>query len=278
VGARTTCKRGIAVDPKTPPSAALAPTPSSPGVSWWYNWTTEGIGGDSRLEFVPMVWDGTTYSQCCGSNCNYGGNCDPSLGHLHAAPPTGSFAYLFGFNEPNFYAQADMTYQQSAAAWPSFVATAKAIGAKTVSPGMNFCGSAADPTLCSDPNVTDPYTYLSDFLKQCPGGCQVDHLSVHWYSYGTPCDLPNLQGYLSGYTQFGKPIWLTEFSCDPSRSVAENKAFMLAAIPWLEKNPNIFRYSWFSADPIPAALLMNADGSLTDLGTTYVGLAQTACK
>jgi Glycosyl hydrolase catalytic core len=289
VGVRTTCKRGVAVDPKNPPGVALAPTGTLPGVSWWYNWTADGAGGDSHMEFVPMVWDGTTYSQCCsGRVCDprvplppndYGGNCDPSLGHLHAAPPTGSFGYLLGFNEPNFYAQADMIYQQSAAAWPSFMATAKALGAKTVAPAMNFCGSPADPTLCSDPAVTDPVTYLNDFLKQCPGGCPVDHLSVHWYSYGSGCDLASLQGYLSLYAGFGKPIWLSEFSCDPSHSAADNKAFMLKAIPWLESNPNIFRYAWFSVPggDTPAAVLQNADGSLTDLGKTYVGLPQTAC-
>jgi hypothetical protein len=281
VSVRTTCKRGIAVDPKYPPAASLAPSASSsPGVSWWYNWTTDGTGGDGRMEFDPMVWDGTTYATCCGSNCKFGGNCDPSLGHLHAAPPTGSFAYLLGFNEPNFYAQADMTYGQSAAAWPSLVATARAAGAKTVSPAMNFCGSPADPTLCSDPNVTSPDAYLTDFFGACTG-CEVDYLSVHWYSYGSPaCDLPSLQGYLSLYAKFGKPIWLTEFSCDPSHSAADNKAFMQMAIPWLESNPNIFRYAWFSVPggDTPAAVLQNPDGSLTDLGKTYVGLPQTACK
>jgi hypothetical protein len=48
---------------------------------------------------------------------------------------------------------------------------------------------------------------------------------------------------------------------------------MQAAVPYLESNPNVFRYSWFSASAIPNAELMNSDGSLTDLGTTYVGLA-----
>ena len=41
---------------------------------------------------------------------------------------------------------------------------------------------------------------------------------------------------------------------------------MRAAIPYLESNPKVFRYSWFSADPIPNAKLMNADGSPTTLG------------
>jgi hypothetical protein len=145
---------------------------------------------------------------------------------------------------------------------------------------VNFCGSSTDSSQCSDPAVTDPYTYLKDFFAACPG-CQVDYVAVHWYN----CDLPSLQAYLEGnvdaggtlqgFVQFGKPIWLTEFACDPSHSVADQKAYMQAAVPYLEGNPRVFRYSWFSAASIPNAELANADGSLTELGTTYVGLAQS---
>jgi len=47
---------------------------------------------------------------------------------------------------------------------------------------------------------------------------------------------------------------------------------MRAAIPYLESNPHVFRYSWFSADPIPNARLVNSDGSPTALGQVYVSL------
>lgn len=149
-------------------------------------------------------------------------------------------------------------------------AHATAAGIPLVSPAVNFCGSASDTSQCSDHSVTDPYTYLTDFLAACPG-CEVDYIAVHWYN----CDLPSLQGYLEGnedaggglvgFVQFGKPIWLTEFACDGSHSVADQTAYMQAAVPYLEANPNIFRYSWFSASPIPNAQLANSDGSLTDL-------------
>ena len=48
---------------------------------------------------------------------------------------------------------------------------------------------------------------------------------------------------------------------------------VLVAIPYLENNPHVFRYSWFSADPIPNARLMNSDGSPTALGLVYASLA-----
>jgi hypothetical protein len=250
------CKRGIASNGA--PSSALAPSASQPGVSWWYDWSDKGAAPPAGVEFVPMIW---------GSN------------NLAGPIPAGS-RFLLGFNEPNFKAQSNLTPQQAATDWPKVEALAKAAGIPLVSPAVNFCGSASNPSGCSDPTVTDPYTWLKDFFGACTG-CEVDYVAVHWYN----CDLPSLKAYiegntstgggLQGFVQFGKPIWLTEFSCGGSSTEAQQKAYMQAAVPYLESNPHVFRYSWFSASPIPSAVLTNADGSLNDLGTTYVSLPQS---
>jgi hypothetical protein len=179
----------------------------------------------------------------------------------------GGAAFVLTFNEPNFKSQSNLTAAQAASLWPTI--EAKAAGLPIVGPGMNYCGPADQ---C---NGTDPFKYLTDFFAAC-AGCRVDYVAAHWYN----CDLPSLRDYLEtgsnmpGFEQFDKPIWLTEFSCDPSASEAQQEAYMRAAIPYLESNPRVFRYSWFSADPIPKAKLMNADGSPTALGTVYIGLPQ----
>ena len=250
------CKRGVAMN--AAPSAAFAPTvssPSSPGISWWYNWANQSPGGGAPIEFVPMIWGGQSLSQSIPS----------------------SSRYLLGFNEPNFNTQANLTVQQAASDWPQVQAKAAALGIPVVSPGVNFCGSASDSSQCAQASVTDPYTYLKDFFAACDG-CKVDYIAAHWYN----CDVPSLRSYLEGggdgglqgFAQFGKPIWLTEFSCDTTHSVADQKAYMQAAVPYLESNPNVTRYAWFNAGPIPNAELTNSDGSLTDLGKTYVALPQ----
>lgn len=232
-------KRGIAAN--TAPGAAFYPS-----VGWWYNWAIRSSGANVGIEFVPMVWDEATVS---------------------SAIPSGS-KYLLGFNEPNFFAQANLSPTQAAGYWPTLQANAASAGVGIVGPGMNFCGPAAQ---C---HGTDPYQYLKDFFAACTN-CQVDFVAVHWYN----CDLASLRDYLepggnlAGFEQFGKPIWLTEFSCDPSATVAQQEAYMRAAIPYLESNPKVFRYSWFSADPIPNAKLVNSDGSPTALGQVYIGLA-----
>jgi hypothetical protein len=251
----TACKRGIASNGA--PSSAFAPTASSPGVWWWYNWASQSPGGDPRIEFVPMIWGGMSLTQTI---------------------PAAS-RHLLGFNEPNFNnGQADLTSQQAAADWPAVEAIAR--GIPIASPSVNFCGSASDASACTDPSVTDPYTYLKDFFAACMG-CRVDYTAVHAYD----CDVPSLRDYiegntdaggtLPGFVQFGKPIWVTEFSCDATHSVADQKAYMQAAVPYLESNPHVMRYAWFNAKPIPNGELVNADGSLNDLGATYVALPQS---
>jgi putative glycosyl hydrolase len=237
-GAAPTCKRGIAAN--TAPGAAFFPA-----VGWWYNWSLSRSGGNTGIEFVPMVWGSST---------------------VNGTIPAGS-KYLLGFNEPNFKAQSNLTAQAAAAAWPALQTNARNAGILAiVGPGLNFCGPAAD---C---NGTDPYVYLRDFLTACTN-CQVDHIAVHWYD-----DFASLRAYiesnasLAGWVQFGKPIWLTEFSLGGSATVAQQEAFMRQAIPYLESQPNVFRYSWFSANPIPNARLINSDGSPTALGQVYISL------
>jgi hypothetical protein len=244
------CKRGIASN--AAPSSAFAPTASSPGISWWYNWAAQpASGGDPSIEFVPMIWGG---------------------GSLGASIPSSS-KYLLGFNEPNAKSQANLTTQQAAADWPAVEAKAAPLGISIASPGVNFCATSD----CSEPSITDPYTYLQNFISACDG-CKIDYIAVHWYN----CDLPSLRAYLEGngdgglqgFVQFGKPIWITEFSCPKASSVADQMAYMQEAIPYLENNSHVMRYAWFNANPIPNAELMNADGTPTDLGKLYVGLAQ----
>ncbi len=232
----STCKRGVAAN--TAPGAAFVPA-----LGWSYDWALTSAGGTAQIEFVPMVWGKATVGD---------------------ALPAAS-KYLLGFNEPNFQNGANLTAQKAAGYWPMIEAQAN--GAKIVSPAVNFCGPAAQ---C---NGTDPYQYLKDFFTACPQ-CQVDYIAVHWYN----CDLPSLQDYLEpggnleGFEQFNRPMWVTEFSCDGSASLADQEAYMKVAIPYLEGNPHVFRYSWFSAGPIPNAELINTDGSPTALGQTYIDL------
>lgn len=220
----------------------------SKGNSWWYNWyyepeaTVASYFKSLGIEFVPMVWGGT-----------------PNADNLVAKIPEGA-KYLLGFNEPNFGDQANMTPQQAASLWPILEDIAKRRNLKIVGPAVNYCGGNC--------NQTDPIQWLKDFFAACPN-CQVDYIALHWYA----CTGPGLTGFLDSFRQFGKPIWLTEFSCGESwaYSLQGQTKYMYEALTILETDPDIFRYAWFAgrSTAIPNVNLLGNNGQLTSLGKLY---------
>ena len=175
--------------------------------------------------------------------------------------------FLLGYNEPNFFAQANLSAQQAAADWPVLEASAQAHGLGLVSPAVNYCGDDnAGTGPCHD---TNPVSYLDDFFAACQG-CQVDYVAVHWYN----CDGDSLNSYLDLFKKFNKPLWVTELACayGGDTSVAGQEQYMREAVPILEARTDVYRYAWFSGDPIPNARLLNGDGSPTALGQVYLSL------
>lgn len=230
----------------------------SRGMSWWYNWSPTPEAGaasvyqSAGVAFVPMVWGGT-----------------PNADQLAASIPAGA-QYLLGFNEPNFRSQANMTPSRAAQLWPILEDVARRKGLKLVAPAVNYCGDCV-----SEGGVTfsDPVTYLDAFFAACPS-CQVDYIAVHWYA----CDLGALQWYIGLFKKYNKPIWLTEFACGDRPhdqiTLALQKEYMTAAVNYLENEPAVFRYAWFSGrnNEIPNINLLGNSGQLTELGQLYVSL------
>lgn len=238
------CKRGIAW-----PGGKLDNAEVNSQLTWWYRWNISAQGVGAGLEFVPMMANG-------------GMNVDDASKAIRT-----DAKYLLGYNEPNFHSQANLTAAQAAADWPKVEAVAKAHNLEIVSPAVNYCGD--DKTGTGPCNGTNPAAYLKDFFAAC-ANCQVDYVAVHWYN----CDGKSLNSYLDMFKQFGKPVWLTEFACayGGDTSVAGQEKYMREAIPILEARTDVFRYAWFSADPIPNARLLNADGSPNALGKLYLSL------
>jgi hypothetical protein len=226
----------------------------SPGISWWYNWSptpdgtlSNGYYNTVGVEFVPMVWNGNFNTTTLANQIPQGAK------------------YLLTFNEPEDANQGNLTAAKAASLWPQLQSLAQSRGLKLVSPAVNYCAGNC--------NQTNPYTWLQDFFNACTN-CQVDYVAVHSYV----CTEGSLYGYVHQFeVQFKKPIWLTEFSCGdgslPSTAANESN-YMSQAIAYLESDPMIFRYSWFtgrSNNPTTISLL-GASGVLTSLGQEYVSL------
>jgi hypothetical protein len=259
--ARSACKRGVAYGHHSKADLAALST----SVSWWYNWThvpdqalADGSYRDGGVAYVPMVWGGTFDAPAITSEI-----------------PEGA-ATLLGFNEPNFGSQSDLSAADAAALWPEIEQIADARGLSLVSPAVNFCGG--------DCQETDPFKYLDDFFAACDG-CRVDKIAFHIY---VGCNPPGenkaewLINHVETYKQrFAQPLWLTEFACDDASSSAEQEAFLRDAVAYLEGEPRVERYAWFSGrfEDIPFVDLLGADGELTSLGEAYVSApAPAVCQ
>lgn len=231
---------------------------ASKDISWWYNWAAEPeyaivtIYPGYNVDFTPMAWNAAGISKVNSY-----------------VPLDNKVKYLLGFNEPNFKEQANMTPSQAAAAWPQLQAIADQYNLKLVSPSVNYCGN------CVSENGTtynNPFDWLDDFFTACVG-CRVDYIALHWYGGGN-----SITGYIDNARKYGKPIWVTEFADWEATGVTApiQKNYLAGTTNFLERDPDIFRYSWFigrtngGASAYPYIDLYAGSGQLTPLGQLYM--------
>jgi len=254
-GQQKSFKRGVAYGHHSANDMKTA----SAGISWWYNWSSQPdydiqtTYADYKVDFVPQAWNAV------GIN-----------GIKTLVSQDNKVKYILGFNEPNFTDQANMTPSQAAAAWPQLQAIADQYGLKLVSPAVNYCGN------CVSENgtvYTNPFKWLDDFFAACPA-CRVDYIALHWYGGGN-----SITGYINDARKYGKPIWITEFAnWDNGVTVENQKSYLAGTTNFLERDPDVFRYSWFmgrtsgGATAYPYLDLYGLDGKMTDLGQIYLNV------
>ena len=258
VACAVSAKRGVAYDLAAPADLKAL----SPGVTWWYNWTSnpnKEVPADYRtrygMDYYPMLWNGHF-------------DANGILAFLRSNP---AIHYLLVLNEPNVGGQAYLTPQQAAALWPQYEAIAAKAKVKIVGPQI---------TWGTMPRFNDPVTWLDAFYAAyagAHGGRQpkIDYLGFHWYDYG-------LAGQLDRLDKYHKPIWVTEFANWHSQhdgaqitTLAEQEKQMTAMVATCESRSDVFRYAWFtgrlSPDPHFTSLL-DTPGHLTGLGRLYLSL------
>lgn len=251
------CKRGVAYGYHSEADMKAL----KPGISWWYNWAFLPDTGvrttfaNEGIAYVPMVW---------------GTKVDPAAVQREILPGAPA---LLGFNEPNFFSQANLSPEAAAKAWPAVQAVADAHGLPLVSPAVNFCGGGC--------HGADPFAYLDSFFAACPG-CRVDAIAVHIY-VGCKGEAGNrakwMVDHLKTYERrFTQPIWLTELACDDAASPADAEGFARDAVTYLESDPRVVRYAWFSGrtTEVKNVDLLGADGQLTVVGKAYVNAPENA--
>lgn len=228
-------------EPTVQPSGPYKGVANSPaaeiaelGATWCYNWGTTPQASDCADPlFVPMIWGSGSVAAALQSIANAG------------------YEVVLGFNEPNKSDQANMTVDQAIALWP---------------------GLTADPNIrVGSPAVSDDgRAWLEDFMDRVQEeGLRVDFIAMHWYGWNAgSCTAAQFQGAVNWASQWGLPVWVTEFGCMGSSNSSEQTllTFFDAAIQMLEGHPLVERYAWYPWNTYNHLFL---EGEITALGEAF---------
>ena len=209
------------------------------GATWCYNWGATPSATDCKDPlFVPMIWGSSDVAGAIKSIGNAG------------------YTTVLGFNEPNKSDQSNMSVADAIALWPTI----------TSNPNIRV----------SSPAVSDDgRSWLEDFMTQVQAkGLRVDFIAMHWYGWNAgSCVASQLEGAVNWASQWGLPVWITEFGCMGSSNTDQQTVikFFNDAVVMLNKHPLVERYAWY---PWNTYNDLYDNSVMTDLGKAYVAAPQ----
>ncbi len=218
--------------------------PSLLNVPWFYDWGVNDNSAPGR-EYTLMTWDENWVST------------EAKVDELIAKP---NITSLLTFNEPDGIGQANITWYNGAALYKRVLRTGYRMGSPATT-------------------ESEYRVWLLKFMNRAKrDSLRIDYVAVHWYDWGgwfsngfevnpdVNVVFNRFKSYVAAaYNLYKKPIWITEFNANVNRPTAVHQAFMTLALPWLETNPQVERYSYFFEDSSPEAV----SGVLTPLGQFY---------
>jgi hypothetical protein len=240
---QATCVVGQPLPTTNTPYKGVANSPaaqlSALGSTWCYNWGTTPKATDCNdPDFVPMIW---------GSD-----NVASALQGIAKA----GYTTVLGFNEPNKSDQSNISVADAITLWPDL----------TSNPNIRV-GSPA----VSD----DGRSWLEDFMKQAQSkGLRVDFIAMHWYGWNQgSCVASQLEGAVNWASQWGLPVWITEFGCMGSSNPDAQTVldFYNSAVKMLAKHPLVERYAWY---PWNTYNELYQNDTMTDLGQAFLAAPQ----
>ncbi|MFH1497880.1 MAG: cellulase family glycosylhydrolase [Verrucomicrobiota bacterium] len=252
-------KRGLCANKLSPEDIKAL----EPGVGWWYSWyheTNDGVRG-SPMQFIPMIWDEAPDRLTGAEN------------FLRRSPKP---PLLFAINEPNLTGQANLAPQDAVESWNKISRLAKSRGIPLIGPHMAIGAPGNEIVNGWDPiqNKRRNLSYMIDWMDaffHYVDPATVDGLGLH--AYGNIHELKWSVGEL--HKKYNKPVWMTEFAWWDAKDTAEEAAYMIEALDFLERDPRVAGYAWFKErmgrGPTKLNLLEEGKpGELTKLGKIYV--------
>lgn len=191
----------------------------SPAISWAYNWGSSPSGLKDSVTFIPTLW---------GPKSEF---TDDWEDNAKEAIDNGS-THLFSFNEPDLGEQANLTPDEAADAWRTYMEP--------------FSGKAK---LCA-PSVTNGggdmgLNWLSSFLKSC-SDCTIDCLNIHWYDSAS--NVEYFKKHVNDAIDLGenkKEVFLSEFAAEGSDD--DISKFLTTVMPWMDEKEKVGGYAYFMA-------------------------------
>jgi hypothetical protein len=227
----TSGKRGI---PYNDASLAKLFSNCSAQVTWGCNWGYPSNGLNSKLDFVPMLF-----------NIPASWQNTKSTKEVPTAIANGT-THILRFDEP------DPNNESPAAA---------AVAYKSLM--QQFTGKVKIRALVVSNSSSKGIAWMKQFLRNCTS-CTIEFVPFHKYAslYATKYFADYMQQIHAavGY----KKLWITKFVGDGD--AADQIEFLKTVLPWLESLSYVDRYSYFMADK---GRLINAAGN----GLSEVGMA-----
>lgn len=177
-------------------------------VSWAYNWGSSSSGLSSSFKYIPLLW---------GTSSDFTSDWSDAAS---SAISSGS-EYLFSFNEPDLSSQANLSPEDAATAYMTYMMPF-ADQAKLCAPAVTNGGGAMG------------LTWLSEFMTAC-SDCQIDCVSIHWYDSYENSDYFKDQVTNATSVGGGKPVFVSEFGCTDG-SDDDIAGFLEEVMPWMGKS------------------------------------------
>ncbi|KAI9746308.1 MAG: hypothetical protein M1818_000019 [Claussenomyces sp. TS43310] len=229
----------------------------SGSATWAYNWGT--ALNAPLFQQITMYWGPGSQGDAAG---------------VTAAINAGDSPWVLGYNEPDETSAnggCNASPQAAYDAWGDDMFQFVNLGAKLVCPAIT-----SDDTTDGATGGPSGLTWLSDFasIGNNPSQFQCSAQALHWYGVDGDDGATQAQLFISYIESantrvndiFGTsmPLWITEFSSLPVHDVDILSDFLAVAIPWLDAQDYVDRYSPFQAEDL-------VDGSsLTVAGQTFV--------
>ncbi|KII92629.1 glycoside hydrolase family 128 protein [Plicaturopsis crispa FD-325 SS-3] len=229
---------------------AVSQYTSTGKVSWYYNWGSDPVSS-ADIEYVPMLWGSKNQD-------DFAATINQTIANYHVSA-------VLGMNEPQQAGQSNLTPDEGAQMWKTYLEPLRSLGVRLGSPAPSSAPSGL--------------TWLQQFLTSCAGGCTVDFIVLHYYDVNAT----DFQRYLQSFHDaFQKPIWVTEWACqnfnDATAQCSDDEVarFLNETQTFMDETDWVERYAWFGAmedlqGVNQADALMDKSGKITALGKQYIG-------